>query len=597
MVPLARFAVRRSRAIHHPGPAVPSPPSPTVASSFRTCLLSAALLLAAGAAAGSEAADATGQPAGRPASPAAGLPAVTPLTPLDTSSPRATLDSFRHTVDRIFALITGDDRSAPRRAETRRLVQQAFTCLDVSAIPPSLLDSEGRQAIVCLKEVLDRIPLPPAAEVPDAVAVKADGLKRWRIPATELFLTRIADGPREGDFVFSAETVTGAERFYDLARGLPYRPDAGSPGLHEAYVTLGGWMIPEEVIRSLPAWAHARLFGETVWQWAAAFLLLGGSSGLCWQALRVSRGRHARRDRDVVGTLVFPAALIAVSLACDNLLTFQIRLTGDNLLTAKIGLQVVTLCGVIGGLIVTISWLCELLVEAKGMRPEAIDSQLIRLAGKVLTFVAVAWILLNAADSIGIPVTPLMAGLGAGGLAVALASQYTLENLIAGLVIFADKPVRIGDDCQFGSVRGQVERIGLRSTRIRGTDRSLISVPNAEFAKMQLVNYSARDHIPLTFSLTLQPAIPPRVLRKLLERLQQVLVDHPRLADTPATARLASATPDAIGVEVSAVALTGDDQEHLAIREDVLLAMMEVIRGYGSETQPAAGSAALRSAA
>ena len=172
-------------------------------------------------------------------------------------------------------------------------------------------------------------------------------------------------------------------------------------------------------------------------------------------------------------------------------------------------------------------------------------------------------------------------------------------HFLTGLVIFADKPVRIGDDCQFGSVRGHVERIGLRSTRIRGADRSVISVPNAEFAKMQLVNFTARDHIPLAFTLTLQPDIAPRPLRKLLERLQRVLIDHPRLANEPATARLASATPSAISVDVSAVALTGDDEEHLAIREEVLLTMMEVIRSCGcdSSAAPTASPAMMRAAA
>ena len=414
----------------------------------------------------------------------------TPLEPLDTSSPRATIRSFCEVLDRIYANMSAAEPTTALRAETRHLIQQALTCLDISQIAPTLVDSEGRQALVCLKEVLDRIALPSAADIPDAAAAKADSLKRWRLPGTEIMLSRIADGPREGDFVFSAETVANAERFYELVRLLPYRSDAGSPGLHEAYVTLGG-------------------------------------------------------------------------------------------------------------VLVTMSWLCDLLINTQGMRPEAIDSQLIRLGGKVLTFVVVSWILLNAADSIGIPVTPLMAGLGAGGLAVALASQYTLENLIAGLVIFADKPVRIGDDCQFGGVRGHVERIGLRSTRIRGADRSVISVPNAEFAKMQLVNFTARDHIPLALTLTLQPDIAPRPLRKLLDRLHRVLVDHPRLANEPASARLTSASPSAITVEVSAIALTGDDEEHLAIREEVLLTMMEVIRSCGCDTsaEPTASPAVMRAAA
>jgi MscS family membrane protein len=524
---------------------------------------------------------------------------TTPLTPLDTSSPRATLRSFCDTVDRIFANLMSQERTLALRAENRHLIQQAFTCLDTSAVAPTLIDSEGRQALVCLKEVFDRIELPRAADIPDAAAAKADGLKRWRLPGTEIMLTRISDGPREGDFVFSAETVTNAERFYDLVRLLPYRSDAGSPGLHDAYVTLGGWMIPESFIRGLPAWAHARILGETVWQWMAAILLLVASSAAVWHAWKRPRQHAFSASRDVVGKLLFPAVLIAVSLTCDNLFTFQIRLTGDNLLTAKIALRVVTLAGVLGGVLVTMSWLCDLLINTQGMRPEAIDSQLIRLGGKVLTFIIVSWILLNAADSIGIPVTPLMAGLGAGGLALALASQYTLENLIAGLVIFADKPVRIGDDCQFGSVRGHVERIGLRSTRIRGADRSVISVPNAEFAKMQLVNFTARDHIPLALTLTLQPDIAPRPLRKLLDRLHRVLVDHPRLANEPASARLSAATPSAITVEVAAIALTGDDDEHLAIREEVLLTMMEVIRSCGCDTsaEPIASPTVMRAAA
>ncbi len=524
---------------------------------------------------------------------------TTPLAPLDTSSPRATLRSFCDTVDRIFANLMSQERTLALRAETRHLIQQAFTCLDMSAIAPTLVDSEGRQALVCLKEVLDRISLPSAADIPDAAAAKADGLKRWRVPGTEIMLTRISDGSREGDFVFSVETVTRAERFYDLVRLLPYRSDAGSPGLHDAYVTLGGWMIPESFIRGLPAWSHARLLGETVWQWTASLLLLVAAGAAVWHAWKLPRRHTGSAGRDVVGRLLFPAVLIAVSLACDNLLTVQIRLTGDNLLTAKIALRVVTLAGVLGGVLVTMSWLCDLLIDSQGMRPEAIDSQLIRLGGKVLTFALVSWILLSAADSIGIPVTPLMAGLGAGGLALALASQYTLENLIAGLVIFADKPVRIGDDCQFGSVRGHVERIGLRSTRIRGADRSVISVPNAEFAKMQLVNFTARDHIPMSLTLTLQPDIAPRPLRKMLQRLHDVLLDHPRLANEPASARLASATPSAITVEVSAIALTGDDDEHLAIREEVLLEMMDVIRSCGCDTsaEPTASPAMMRSAA
>lgn len=88
-------------------------------------------------------------------------------------------------------------------------------------------------------------------------------------------------------------------------------------------------------------------------------------------------------------------------------------------------------------------------------------------------------------------------------------------------------------------------------------------------------------------------------MRKLLERLHRVLIDHPRLANDPASARLSSATPSAITVEVSAIALTGDDDESLAIREEVLLTMMEVIRSCGCDNsaEPTASPAIMRSAA
>jgi MscS family membrane protein len=111
-----------------------------------------------------------------PGDPHAAVTAATsPLAPLDTSSPRATLRSFCDTVDRIFANLISEERTLALQADNRHRIQQAFTCLDMSAIAPTLVDSEGRQAIVCLKEVLDRIELPNAVDIPDAAAAKADG--------------------------------------------------------------------------------------------------------------------------------------------------------------------------------------------------------------------------------------------------------------------------------------------------------------------------------------------------------------------------------------------------------------------------------------
>ena len=209
-----------------------------------------------------------------------------PLAPLDMSSPRATLRSFTATIDRVAANFKDLNRRGVR-GENARLIRLGLGCLDLSAIPSSLVETEGREAAVCLKEVLDRIPLPPLDTLPDAAAVKTAGIDRWRLPNTEISLVRLTTGPRAGDFVFSADSVARAEEFFERVRHVPYRPDAGSPGLFDSYVQLGGSMIPEALIRRLPAWAHAMVGGETVWQWMATVLLAAAAAVVVAAAARV----------------------------------------------------------------------------------------------------------------------------------------------------------------------------------------------------------------------------------------------------------------------------------------------------------------------
>lgn len=508
-----------------------------------------------------------------------------PLAPLDMSSPRATLAGFCDCVDRVAANFKHLDLGQAVRAENSRLIARALSCLDLSALPPSLVESEGREAAVHLKEVLDRIALPPPGSVPDAAAVKAGGIDRWRLTGTEIALVRIATGPRTGDFVFSAETVDRAEEFFRRVRGLPYRPDAGSPGLFDSYVQLGGWMIPESFIRRLPDFFHRTVGGETVWQWTATLLLLALVTILIVSAARV-RVQTPMPVRDAAARMLLPAVLVAGGLAVDYLCTWQIRLTGENLVAAKLASRAVTLGGVISGVLDGCAWLTECFLSWRGLGTDSIKGQLIRLASTVGRFLLVAWILIVAADSFGIPVTPLVAGLGAGGLAVALASQYTVENLIAGLVIFADKPVKIGDECQYGSVRGRVERIGLRSTRIRGTDRTVISIPNAEFAKSQLVNFSGRDRIPISITLAVPTALGPALLRRRLETLRGLVAGLHGLDSGASTVVLGETSDDAVKIEIAAVWLGNDERAALAARERLLLDALELTGGAAEDPRP-----------
>ena len=118
---------------------------------------------------------------------------------------------------------------------------------------------------------------------------------------------------------------------------------------------------------------------------------------------------------------------------------------------------------------------------------------LLRPAGTVIKIIIFSIAALNWLENIGFNASTLLAGLGIGGLAIALAAQKTVENIIGAITLYTSAPIKIGDFCRFGNSFGVVEEIGLRSTRIRTLDRSVIYVANAKFIDMNLENYSERE--------------------------------------------------------------------------------------------------------
>ena len=188
---------------------------------------------------------------------------------------------------------------------------------------------------------------------------------------------------------------------------------------------------------------------------------------------------------------------------------------------------------------------------------------------------------MSLAESLGVPVAPMLAGLGVGGLAVALAIRPTLENVIGGFVLFADAPVRVGEMCQFGSTRGTVEVIGLRSVRVRGLDRTVITIPNADFSQLELTNLSRRDSFLLRTTLQLRYETTPDQLRLVLVRLRELLIQHPKVLPDPARARFVGYGSLSLDVEVFAYLATQDRNEFFAIQEDVMLCMKDIVEDAG----------------
>ena len=185
-------------------------------------------------------------------------------------------------------------------------------------------------------------------------------------------------------------------------------------------------------------------------------------------------------------------------------------------------------------------------------------------------------------QAMGFNVTTLLAGLGIGGVAVALAAQKTVENLFGGLTVMADKPVKIGDFCRFGDKSGWVEDFGFRSTRIRTLERSLISIPNAEFSSVQIENLSERDRIRFFATVSLRYETTPDQLRAVLVELRKLFIGHPKIAPDQRRVRFIQLGPASLDVEIQTYVMTSDADEFYAVREDLLLRMMDVVAASGT---------------
>jgi MscS family membrane protein len=184
-------------------------------------------------------------------------------------------------------------------------------------------------------------------------------------------------------------------------------------------------------------------------------------------------------------------------------------------------------------------------------------------------------------QNLGYDATGILAGLGVGGLALALAAQKTVENLFGGVMVIADQPVRVGDVCRFGNRIGTVEEIGFRSTRVRTPERSLVSIPNAEFSSTQIENLSVRDRMLLQATFGVKVGTSTAALRKLLPGLRRVIEQAPRVDPASISVRVVGLSLTSIDVEVVAYIQTRDWNEFLGIREDTFLAMLDVFDGAG----------------
>jgi MscS family membrane protein len=523
-------------------------------------------------------------------------PGLHPLEPPDTSSPRATLRSFIMTMQEAseaFNSLIATYRSQPglyfspavqeQHARLRSLMKRAESCLNLSEMAPTVKEKVGLESRLMLKEIFDRIELPPLESVPDAGAMAMAGVDQWRIPHTEIVIARVKEGSQAEEFLFSNGTLKRLPEFYEKVKALPYKPGSWE-GAYEFYTTIGQprW-VPWKLTDRLPPWAKAKVGDQALWRWIVFGLAFVGVLSILIILARWRRGRaevHPIRENSrrllMMGAVVVAAWFL-------NFLKDAINVTGgahDIIATVLGGVFYLTAAWAI---ILIGNIVAEFIIASPKVKERSLDEAMARLTTRILSLTIAVVFTLYGAHALGLPVLPLLAGLGVGGLALALAAQPTIENFIAGLTLFADRPVRVGEFCRFGDTIGTVEEIGMRSTRIRTLDHTIVSVSNSDFAKARLENYSSRGKIWFHPRIKLRYETTPDQVRYILVEIRKLLYAHPKVHQDPARIRFVQFGECSLDLDVFTYIDTTDYGEFLEIAEDINLRIMDIVKAAGTE--------------
>ena len=330
-------------------------------------------------------------------------------------------------------------------------------------------------------------------------------------------------------------------------------------------------------------------FEIQLWQWVGLLILVAvaflGSWFIARGLLILVRPAIARSQTEIddqlleatLGPLRLAAALVIFALGS---LSLGLSVPAQELFgNVEKALGIAAVTWLVLRLIDVFGHVVERRLEERG---QAAATSLVPLSRKTAKVALVAMAALAALDTFGLDVTALIAGLGVGGLAVALAAQKTLENLFGGATLIADRPVQVGDFCRFGDKIGTVEAIGLRSTRVRTLDRTVVTVPNAEFSSMQLENFADRDKIRFHPRLGLRYETTPEQIRYLLVELRKMLYAHPRVHADPARVRFVNFGDFSLDIDIFAYILATDYSEYLEVAEDVNLRIMDIVAASGT---------------
>ncbi|WP_162301952.1 mechanosensitive ion channel family protein [Croceibacterium ferulae] len=198
----------------------------------------------------------------------------------------------------------------------------------------------------------------------------------------------------------------------------------------------------------------------------------------------------------------------------------------------------------------------------------------VSLMRRVVKIILLAFVFIAVLDTFGIDVTTGVAALGIGGIALALGAQKTVENLVGSVTVIVDKPAQVGDFVKVGSVVGTVEDVGIRSTRIRTNDRTIVTIPNGDLSSQQIENYSVRERFLFNPVIGIEYGLPAAKVREAVQIVARTLEEHEKVAENP-RARLKDFGASSLDIEVFSYIDVPDFAESLIHREELLLTILE----------------------
>jgi len=333
-----------------------------------------------------------------------------------------------------------------------------------------------------------------------------------------------------------------------------------------------------------------RFLGMPLWQWTAIVLFAPVALLIGWLAAFVLRFA-ARRIRSALGLAALPeeptrrfgptAVLGAVIVHY-----YFVYLIGASILYRQYyrNLVLILLAFAFYWALTRVTyWISVRMWNRLTSRGMYAERSLVSLSRRVLD-VAIFFLiaLLVFKNVLDWNLTAALAGLGIGGLAIGLGAQKTFENMMGGISILTDRAVLVGDACRIGDQRGIVEDIGLRSTKLRTEERTLVSIPNGTVATAVLENFRLRDKILFRQVVRLRYDLSPDHARYVLQELRDVLARHPKVEDASARVRLLNLAENAIEVQIYAYILTREYREFLAVQEELILQAMDVLENSGA---------------